>query len=43
MPKVSEADPAAILPTQPEKPRRADKKTRKDEREANAAAPGFSL
>ena len=43
MPKVSEADPAAILPTQPEKPRRADKKTRKDEREAKAAAPGFSL
>ncbi|HSF13030.1 MAG TPA: type II and III secretion system protein family protein [Erythrobacter sp.] len=43
MPKVSEADPAAILPTQPEKPRRADKKSRKEEREAKAAAPGFSL
>ncbi len=43
MPKVSEADPAAILPTQPEKPRRADKKNRKDEREAKAVAPGFSL
>ncbi len=42
-PKVSEADPAAILPAQPEKPRRADKKNRKDEREANAVAPGFSL
>jgi pilus assembly protein CpaC len=42
-PKVSAADPAAIVPTQPEKPRRADKKTRKDEREASAAAPGFSL
>ena len=42
-PAVSEADPAAILPTQPEKPRRADKKTRKEEREAKAAAPGFSL
>lgn len=42
-PKVSEADPAAIIPTQPEKPRRADKKNRKDEREANATAPGFSL
>ncbi|KPF62085.1 type II and III secretion system protein family protein [Porphyrobacter sp. AAP60] len=42
-PKVSEADPAAIIPTQQEKPRRADKKTRKPEREANAAAPGFSL
>lgn len=42
-PRVSEADPAAIIPSQPEKPRRADKKNRKDEREANAAAPGFSL
>lgn len=42
-PKVSAADPAAIVPTQPEQPRRADKKTRKDEREASAAAPGFSL
>lgn len=42
-PKVSEADPAAIIPTQPEKPRRADKKNRKDEREAKAVAPGFSL
>jgi pilus assembly protein CpaC len=42
-PKVSDADPAAIIPTQPEKPRRAEKKDRKDEREANAAAPGFSL
>jgi len=42
-PKVSAADPAAIVPTQPEKPRRAEKKTRKDEREASAAAPGFSL
>jgi pilus assembly protein CpaC len=43
MPKVSEADPAAIVPTQPEKPRRADKKTRREEREASATAPGFSL
>jgi pilus assembly protein CpaC len=42
-PQVSEADPAAIMPTQPEKPRRADKKNRKQEREAKAAAPGFSL
>lgn len=43
-PKVSQADPAAILPTQPETPRRADKKNRKQEREAKAApAPGFSL
>lgn len=42
-PRMSEADPAAIVPTQPEKPRRADKKNRKDEREAKAVAPGFSL
>jgi pilus assembly protein CpaC len=42
-PQVSDADPAAIVPDAPEKPRRADKKNRKDEREANAAAPGFSL
>ncbi len=42
-PKVSDLDPAAIVPTQPEKPRRADKKNRKDEREAKAATPGFSL
>ncbi len=42
-PQVSDADPAAIVPNAPEKPRRADKKNRKDEREANAAAPGFSL
>jgi pilus assembly protein CpaC len=42
-PRVSNADPAAIVPNQPEKPRRADKETRKDEREARAAAPGFSL
>ena len=42
-PKVGSADPAAIVPNTPEKPRRADKKNRKDEREASAAAPGFSL
>lgn len=42
-PKVSAGDPAAILPSQPEKPRRADRKTRRLERAASAAAPGFSL
>jgi pilus assembly protein CpaC len=42
-PQVSAADPAAIVPTQPEQPRRAEKKNRKPEREASAAAPGFSL
>ena len=42
-PKVSAAEPSAIVPTQPEKPRRADKKNRRQEREAAAATPGFSL
>ncbi|UYV17447.1 type II and III secretion system protein family protein [Porphyrobacter sp. ULC335] len=45
-PKVSEADPALIIPNGEEKPRRADKKSRRPEREANAsvaATPGFSL
>lgn len=42
-PKVSATDPAAIVPTQPEKPRRADKKNRREEREASSATPGFSL
>jgi len=44
-PKVSEADPSAIVPTGEEKPRRADKKARRPERaaKADAPAPGFSL
>ena len=42
-PNISQADPAAIVPTQPEQPRRAGKKDRRQEREASAAAPGFSL
>jgi pilus assembly protein CpaC len=45
-PKVSAADPAAIVPTQPDEPRRAEKKRRKDDRAASAApaaTPGFSL
>lgn len=42
-PQVSAAEPAAIVPASPEKPRRTDKKARRQEREANAAAPGFSL
>jgi len=45
-PKVSAVDPAAIVPTGEEKPRRAEKKSRKPERAASAesaAAPGFSL
>ena len=42
-PQVSAADPAAIVPNQPEQPRRADRKNRKAERDASAAAPGFSL
>jgi pilus assembly protein CpaC len=42
-PAISEADSAGLIPTQPEKPRRADRKNRKDEREASAAEPGFSI
>lgn len=42
-PKVSAADPVGIVPNEPEKPRRAEKKSRKPERAASAAAPGFSL
>ncbi|NCP12625.1 MAG: type II and III secretion system protein family protein [Sphingomonadales bacterium] len=42
-PEVGQTDPVAIVPAQPEQPRRADKKNRREEREANAAAPGFSL
>jgi pilus assembly protein CpaC len=42
-PRVSEVDPAGIVPNSNEKPRRADKKNRREEREAAAAAPGFSL
>ena len=44
-PRMSEADPAAIIPTGEEKPRRADKKARRPERAAKADAPvpGFSL
>jgi pilus assembly protein CpaC len=46
-PKVSTADPAAIVPGSEENPRRADKKTRRPERaakaDAAAVAPGFSL
>ena len=43
-PKVSEIDPAVVTPTNPEKPRRAEKKSRKGERSAAASAtPGFSL
>jgi pilus assembly protein CpaC len=46
-PKVSAADPAAIIPGAPEQPRSAEKKSRRSERaakaDAAAAAPGFSL
>lgn len=46
-PKVSAADPAAIMPAAPQQPRSAEKKSRRPERaakaDAAAAAPGFSL
>ncbi len=46
-PKVSAVEPDAIVPGAPEKPRSAEKKSRRSERaakaDAAAAAPGFSL
>ncbi|MBD2842553.1 type II and III secretion system protein family protein [Erythrobacter rubeus] len=43
-PDVGNVDPAAIVPNNaPKDPRRADKKNRKKDRSADAAAPGFSL
>ncbi len=45
-PQVSQAIPAGLVPTGEEKPRRAEKKSRRPERSAKsdaAAAPGFSL
>ncbi len=42
-PTVGSVDPAAILPNAPQEPRRSEKKGRSSEREAKAAAPGFSL
>ncbi len=42
-PDVSNADPAAIVPNNAPDKRRADKKNRKKNRSADAAAPGFSL
>jgi pilus assembly protein CpaC len=42
-PKVSAVDGEAIVPASPEKPRRADKKNRREESAASAVTPGFSL
>ncbi|MEL6529203.1 MAG: type II and III secretion system protein family protein [Pseudomonadota bacterium] len=42
-PDVSNADPEAIVPNNAPTKRRADKKNRKKNRSADAAAPGFSL
>ncbi|MEM7665947.1 MAG: type II and III secretion system protein family protein [Pseudomonadota bacterium] len=42
-PDVSSADPAAIVPNNAPTERRTDKKRRKKDRQADAAAPGFSL
>lgn len=42
-PDVSESDPSAIVPNSQPKPRSANKKNRKKDRSADAAAPGFSL
>ena len=42
-PEVSEIQPDAINPSNAPQPRRADKKSRKKDRQADNAAPGFSL
>ena len=42
-PRVGDADPAPLIPTQPQQPRRSEKKGGKSQREANAATPGFSF
>ena len=42
-PDVSNADPAAIVPNNAPSERRTDRKKRKKDRQADAAAPGFSL
>ncbi|MFL0672450.1 MAG: type II and III secretion system protein family protein [Erythrobacter sp.] len=42
-PRVGDADPAPLIPTQPQQPRRSEKKGGKAQREANAATPGFSF
>jgi len=42
-PDVSNADPNAIVPNNAPSKRRTDKKNRKKDRSADAAAPGFSL
>lgn len=42
-PEVSEVQPDAITPNNAPQPRRADKKSRKKDRQADNAAPGFSL
>ncbi|MEM9501297.1 MAG: type II and III secretion system protein family protein [Pseudomonadota bacterium] len=42
-PDVGNADPAAIVPNNAPTERRTDKKRRKKDRQADAAAPGFSL
>ncbi|MFN3989780.1 MAG: pilus assembly protein N-terminal domain-containing protein [Erythrobacter sp.] len=43
-PRVGDAAPAEpLVPAQPQQPRRAEKKGTKAQREANAAAPGFSF
>jgi pilus assembly protein CpaC len=43
VPQVGEADTAPLMPNQPQQPRRSEKKGGKAQRDAAAAAPGFSF
>ncbi len=43
LPRVGESDPAPMVPTSPQQPRRSERKGGKAQRDANAAAPGFSF
>lgn len=43
MPRVGDADTAPLMPSAPQQPRRSEKKGGKAERNAAAAAPGFSF
>jgi pilus assembly protein CpaC len=43
MPRIGDAVPGSLMPTQPQQPRRTERKGGKAQREASAAAPGFSF
>jgi pilus assembly protein CpaC len=43
VPRIGDADQGSLMPTQPQRPRRSERKGGKAQREASAAAPGFSF